>query len=389
MTHVGKIFLSVTAIILTTLCKLTPAPAQVFSALQDQGGILASDPSCTSASNGAICAVVGYGGGLFIDTYNSGNWSGLQNRNGIVIGKPSCTRFRNSVQALCGTIGTAGDVWVAVFDGTSNWNWRSIPGTSISNPACAGFGIGATGAICAVIGPNSHLFASATSDGVSWSPFQEFNLGGTLIFNPTCTDIAFASVLCGAVTTAGELRTVQFNVQTSTNPVTITPIFPVTITFAPNSNMSITSDPSCAGVNMDYIICGVRGSDSALWFSEFQRGVATFPLFNFAGGVLAGAPSCASKNTSQTANPGMPLMRFCAVRGTDSTLYVTEFQKAGLCVLGRQCGYLWQAIPPDAIDIKGDPSCTPMLVPVSGLSQPQVLCGVKSTSSQLWVTIGK
>jgi hypothetical protein len=65
MTHVVKTFISVTAIILTTLCKLTPAPAQdVFSALQDQGGILASDPSCTLGGNVAICAVVGYGGHL-------------------------------------------------------------------------------------------------------------------------------------------------------------------------------------------------------------------------------------------------------------------------------------------------------------------------------------
>jgi hypothetical protein len=381
MTHLVKAFIGFTVIVLTTLCKLTPAPAQdVFSALQDQAGILASDPSCAITNNGAFCAVVGYGGGLFIDTYSGGSWSGLQNKGGIVIGKPSCTRFSTFVQALCGTIGTAGDVWVIVFDGTS-WSWRSIGGTSISNPACAGF-VG--GAVCAVIGTNSHLFASTTSDGVNWSPWQDVNLGGTLIFNPTCTDIGFGTVLCGAVTTAGELRTMQFS--------GMAPINPVTITFPPNSNMSITSDPSCAGVNMNDVICGVRGSDSALYFGEFPRGVPALPQFNFVGGVLAGAPSCASENTAQAVNPGAELMRFCAVRGTDSTLYVTQLIPLGFCLLNRPCPiYSFQAIPPTTIDIKGDPSCTFMLVPIlkGTQSQPQVLCGVKTTNSQLWVTIGK
>jgi hypothetical protein len=387
MSHVVKTFISVIAIILTTLCKLTPAPAQdVFSALQDQGGILASDPSCTLGGNVAICAVVGYGGHLFVDTYNGTGWTGFQDKGGIVIGKPSCTHFGlGNVQALCGTIGTDGAVWVNVFNGTS-WNFHSLGGLSISDPACTGFG---NGAICAVIGANSHLFASTTSDGVTWSAFQDLNLGGTLIFNPTCMDAGFAdnpAALCGAVTTAGELRTKQFNGVTSTwdpNPAIIT---------LPTSNMSITSDPSCAAVNVaQVIICGVRGSDSALYVSQSfvsQSGVTTFPQFQSVGGVLAGAPSCASENITNFSNP-LPV---CAVRGPDSVLYVMQFIPTVFCVLGHPCfPFTYHAIP--TTDIKGDPSCTFMLVsvpvkPSGTVSQHQVLCGVKSTDSKLWVTIG-
>jgi hypothetical protein len=388
MSRVVKTFTSITAIILTTLCKLTPAPAlDVFSALQNQAGILASDPSCTVGGNVAICAVVGIGGHLFVDTYNGTSWSGLQDKGGIVIGKPSCTHFNlGNVQALCGTIGTDGAVWVNVFNGTS-WNFRSIGGVSISNPACTGF---AGGAICTVIGTNSHLFASTTSDGVTWSAFQDLNLGGTLIFNPMCMDIAWANfpaALCGAVTTAGELRVISFNGMTWDSNPTI-------ITFPPNSNMSITADPSCAAVNTaKIIICGVRGSDSALYVSQSfvnqQTGVTTFPQFSFVGGILAGAPSCASENITSFST----LMPVCAVRGTDSVLYITQFVPATFCIINRPCviQYSYQAIP--TTDIKSDPSCTFMLVsvpvkPSGKVSQPEVLCGVKTTDSQLWVTIG-
>jgi hypothetical protein len=395
MSHVVKTFISVTAIILTTLCKLTPAPAQdVFSALQDLAGTLASDPSCTSGGRVAICAVVGVGGHLFVNTYSGTSWSGFQDKGGIVIGKPSCTHFGPSnVQALCGTIGTDGAVWVTVFNGTS-WNgFQSIGGVSISNPACTGF---AGGAICAVIGANSHLFASTTSDGVTWSAFQDLNLEGTLIFNPTCMDIAWVNspaALCGAVTTAGELRVKSFRFN---NGMMAWDPNPTIITF-PTSNMSITSDPSCAAVNTaQIIICGVRGSDSALYVSQSypnQSGVTTFPQFQFVGGVLAGAPSCASENITSYSM----LMPVCAVRGTDSVLYVNQLIPTTICSLaGRSkvCTtvYPYQAIP--TTDIKGDPSCTFMLVsvpvqPSGTVSQPQVLCGVKTTDSQLWVTIGK
>jgi hypothetical protein len=50
MSQVVKTFMSVAAIILAILCKLTPAQAG-FSALQDQGGILATDPSCALGNN--------------------------------------------------------------------------------------------------------------------------------------------------------------------------------------------------------------------------------------------------------------------------------------------------------------------------------------------------
>ena len=80
---------------------------------------------------------------------------------------------------------------------------------SISDPACTGL-TGSTKAVCVVIGTNSHLFASTTLDGVNWTAYADLDLGGTLIFNPTCMDIGNMTGFCGAVTTDGELRLRRF-----------------------------------------------------------------------------------------------------------------------------------------------------------------------------------
>jgi hypothetical protein len=71
MTHRGKTFLSVAAITLAILGKLTPAQSQVvFGAFSAQTGDLASDPSCINgnalgnAPKPPTCAVVGADGGF-------------------------------------------------------------------------------------------------------------------------------------------------------------------------------------------------------------------------------------------------------------------------------------------------------------------------------------
>ena len=51
MNRLSKSILTAAAILLTTLCRLTPAPAQdVFSALQGQGGVLVADPFALSVT---------------------------------------------------------------------------------------------------------------------------------------------------------------------------------------------------------------------------------------------------------------------------------------------------------------------------------------------------
>ena len=111
MSHVGKTFLSVTAITLAILCKLTPAQAG-FSALQDQGGVLVADPSCAfgnALGNGAICGVVGTDGHLYVNRFDG---SGFTDLGGQVIGKPSCTHLSDTVEAFCGVRGTDSGVYV-------------------------------------------------------------------------------------------------------------------------------------------------------------------------------------------------------------------------------------------------------------------------------------
>jgi hypothetical protein len=367
MSHVGKTFLSVIAITLAILCKLTPVQAG-FSALQDQGGILATDPSCALGNNfgkAATCGVVGVTGHLYANRFNG---SGFIDLGGLVIRKPSCTNFGGSfAQALCGVIGLDSSVFVtssSPFQNDPSWSGlQSIGGVSISDPACTGPGQSAQ-AICAIIGPNSSLAVAMTTDGLHWTAFVDLNLGGTHIFNPTCTFLFPQGALCGAVTTAGELRVKFFNGTTWDPNPTIIP-------FPSNSFISITSDPSCTFAGpVRQVICGVRGSDNALYVSQLNG--LFFPQFQSLGGILAGAPSCTSPNYGGTPT----LMAVCAVRGINSELYVNQFNN------GTWSGF--QPIP-GAI-ISGDPSCT--LVVTAIAPSPAVWCGVRSTNSELWVTIG-
>jgi hypothetical protein len=164
MIHIGKTFLSVTAITLAILCKLTaPAQAQViFNPLKNLGGGVVTDPSCAGINNVAACGAVGVNGHLFINEFNDLVQSGYTDLGGIIIGKPSCTNVgTNNSQVLCGTIGTDGAVWVNRYDGFSS-SFTSLSGVSISNPACTGLSAanllsGTTKAVCTVIGTNSHL----------------------------------------------------------------------------------------------------------------------------------------------------------------------------------------------------------------------------------------
>ena len=69
MSHGVKTFLSIMAIILTTLCNLTaPARAQfIFNPLQDLGGGVVTAPSCAAAASGStFCGVVSIGGHLLL-----------------------------------------------------------------------------------------------------------------------------------------------------------------------------------------------------------------------------------------------------------------------------------------------------------------------------------
>jgi hypothetical protein len=386
MNHVGKTFLSIIAITLAILCKLAPAQAE-FNALQDQGGVLVTDPSCSlgnALSNGAICGVVGTDGHLWVNRFDG---SGFTDLGGQVIGKPSCTHFNNGVaQAFCGVRGTDSAVYVnfsSPFETNPSWSgFQRIGGVSISDPVCTGlFNPNGGQAICAIIRPNGALAVSMTSDGSNWTAFADL-LGGAQ-FNPTCTSFfnggampQSGGALCGAVTTAGDFRVEFFNGATWDQAPTV-------ITFPPNSSVSIASDPSCTFVGSGrQVICGIRGSDSALYVSQFDG--TTFSQFQSLGGVLFGAPSCTSENFG-----GTPAA-VCAVRGMSSPrlyrlleffqffeLYVNQFNN------GTWSGF--QPIP--GAVISGDPSCT--IVPNNPPTlSAAVWCGVKSTDSSLWVTVG-
>jgi hypothetical protein len=69
MSNLVKTIISVTATIFTVLCQLTAAQA-VWGGLEDLGGSLVTDPSCTFRSSGAICGVVNAGGQLEVNRFD-------------------------------------------------------------------------------------------------------------------------------------------------------------------------------------------------------------------------------------------------------------------------------------------------------------------------------
>ncbi len=376
-----KTFLSVGAIILATLCKLAvPAQAQlVFNPLQSLGGTVTTSPSCTDASVSTFCAAVGSNGHLLLNQISNTSSLGYADLGGVVIGKPSCTHFgvgdpQPIFRVLCGVIGTDSAVWVVRFDGSSASGFTSLGGISISNPACTGISA-STKAVCVVIGTDSHLFASTTLDGINWTAFADLNIGGTLIFNPTCMDIGDMIGFCGAVTTDGELRLARFQAgaglvswEPGVNIISFPPVILqslgnarlVTGGISIPSTLRITADPSCAVGFRAAVVCGVRGSDSALYITQFNG--MTFSPFQFEGGILAGAPSCA--------------FAICAARGTDSELFVIQFLNNGVTT---------PFAPVPGANITGNPSCT--LHP-NELLTLLMLCGARKTDSTLWMTIG-
>jgi hypothetical protein len=379
MSHGITTFLKITAIILATFCKQTAsAQAQyIFNPLENLSGSVVTAPSCTGAIATSYCGVVGVNGHLLLKQIMDFNILGYTDLGGIVIGKPSCTQFgipnQTIPQVLCGAIGTDSSVFAIRFDGSNSSGFLPLGGVSLSNPACTGLA-GSTKAICAVIGTNNHLFASSTLDGVNWTAFEDLDLGGTLIFNPTCMDIGDMIGFCGAVTTDGELRLKRYEATVTgavfwenTYIITFPPMILQTLGNArlvtggismPNTTR-ITADPSCGAGLAAAVICGVRGSDGALYVSMFNG--MTFSPFQFEGGVLAGAPSCAWAG--------------CAVRGTDSQFYVIQFLSNGVTV---------PFAPVPGTNLSGDPSCT---FHPNELLTLLMLCGVRSTDSTLWITI--
>jgi hypothetical protein len=319
-----------------------------------RGGPLFSDPSCTgTGGGGVICGVVGTNDALRVNRFNGTTWSGFVSLGGVVIGKPSCTYTGNvGAQGLCAVIGTDGSVFVIRFNGVTWSGFQRLVQAdgsvlrSISDPACTGIQ-GTNQVICAMIGVNSALYVNRF-DGANWSGFV--SLGGAHLFNPTCTeDLTFGGALCGAATTAGQLRVRRFN-GTSWAPAQLL-----------NPHSLITADPSCTSVAQLQFVCGVRGANNSLFVSRFDA-VAWLPFQNL-GGVLTSKPSCTPYNTL-SATPKV----ICAARDLFSQLLVTVSSD----------GDHWNALQRrTGINMTGDPSCTL-------LGGTHALCGVRGTDNQLY-----
>ena len=113
-----------------------------------------------------------------------------------------------------------------------------LGGQSISEPACVGTAfLGFSATHCAIIGVNSALHVN-TFNGTQWSGFKR--LGGSYIYNPTCTqDWTFGGVFCAAVTMGAKLE--GWRKRTTGAWVKM----PEAV------GEQVTADPSCAGIGRE------------------------------------------------------------------------------------------------------------------------------------------
>ena len=341
-----------------TLCAITSIglgltmPAQAWTAFQDKGGTMVTDPSCTAFGvNDVLCASVSTRGTLTVNHFNGISWAGFQDLGGIVVRKPNCIRW-SLLGAMCAVIGTDSAVQVNRFNGATWSGFQALGGISVSDPACASAGgLGLNDAHCAIIGTDGALYVNRF-DGANWLGFQK--LGGSYIYNPTCTeDYTFGGVFCAAVTTGGKLDGWKYNVGVWSK-----------MPQSANPGAAITADPNCAGIGQNKILCAVRAGGS-LRVNRADNGF-TWPFFQNLGGILTAAPNCTLSSPPFGAMP----TAVCVVRGTNSGVFINRFD-----------GSNWSGYQPiTGANTVGAPSCT-------FLRNAQSLCGARGTNNHLYVTV--
>jgi hypothetical protein len=327
--------------------------ANAWSGLQDAGGTMVTDPSCTTfAGTQALCASVSTDGTLTVNHFDGTRWTGPQDAGGVVVRKPNCTH-ESLFDAMCAVIGVDQALYVNHFNGAAWSGFTHLGGVSMSDPACTGI-TGLSEMHCAIIGVDGALWVN-DHDGIGWSGFKK--LGGNYIYNPTCTeDYTFGGAFCAAVTTDGKLDGWKY-----ANGVWGRMPNPV------SAGAAITADPSCTGIGRQDILCAVRAGNSLR--VNFANNGFTWPRFSNLGGILAGAPSCTLSSSPFDATP----TAVCAVRGINSAVFINSFNGSSWS------GY--QALP--GTTTVGAPSCTA----TNAASQP--LCAARGTNNHLYISVGQ
>ena len=284
-----RTFVLMVAAILFTLSLLHQPAYAAFSGYVGLGGIIQSDPRCTSRMMGeVICAVLGVNQGLFVNrTVNSGStWSGYVALGGTFVRNPSCTDD-NAGTVICAAVDTNNALNINRTGNGSAWSGflpLPVPGgvSFSSEPSCANRGTGEV--ICAVLGTNQELFVTRTvNSGITWSA-PALPLGvvsGTFVRNPSCTDDNNGSVICAVVGTDNALNIIRTsNGSAWSGPVKLGGI--------------IVGDPSCTSRGAREVICAVLGTDHALYVNRTTDAGVSWGGFQSLGGMIARNPSCTS-----------------------------------------------------------------------------------------------
>jgi hypothetical protein len=121
----------------------------------------------------------------------------------------------------------------------------------------------------------------------------------------------------------------------------------------------ISSAPSCASIGQSRILCFARGSDNAMWTTEFQtKNVGQWTTWATLGGLFNGAPSAMSYGTGDIT---------VAARGTDNALWMRSLSGSAWSTGG------WYS---DGGGLVTDPACGE---PAGDISDPQSIAAEGNT----------
>ena len=273
----------------------TPVTANWGSAISMGPTLVLPDLACAGDSSGkAVCMARGTASTPLVNRFQNSGWSGWTALPGteVVTSSPSCAPG-GAGTVLCAARGAKGDLIYTIFEG-KKWTAPASAGGSIfSAPSCARF---SGKVICAARGVGGNVIA-ASHTSAGWSKFIAA-LSFTTITSPSCAADGTGSGICAGVSTAG---TIIFSrlMGSSWGPTQ-------------NAGGGFNAPLSCITYSTPSgVVCLGRGYDSGIYDTNLGG------LFGTRGGVSNSAPSCAA--TAPTGNI------FCAVIGTNNTIFINEF----------------------------------------------------------------
>jgi len=345
------------------------------------GGIVSGMPSCVSrselTSEDLVCVTLGTDNDLYSIRINprTGAADGFWNIGPLrsLVGNPSCVAS-SAPFVSCAVRGELNELYGIIFDAVTLENtglvrldqsgeYRPLAG----DPSCVNSGPviflikrRPPRVSCGVRGTDNRLHVASflgNAQGISQSLMEQADPDEVIVGDPSCAVAGGSFVVCLARRTDSSLAIIGWSPILGSifgfpNPIGNGTEFHVNSLAGPTP--FALGNPSCASTRVKSqfiaaggsvfvsgsVFCAIRGTDSALYLTRLghdQNGVFA-STYQSLGGILTNDPSCASTRSRVVT---------CGVRGTDGYLYMIDIDTE----TGSRSTYQQQpmVIPGDAV----------------------------------------